>query len=97
MESTHTDLQRVARIRANRVLAVEHSSLAQLRTVFESCNKDKFSAVYVVKLLDVHPELGKVAGRRLMEVLHIESFARVSDLSVEIRNVLLEACGESHV
>lgn len=97
MESTHRDLQRVAELRAHRVQAVEHSSQAQLRTVFESDNHDNFCAVYVVKLLDVHPRLGKVAGRRLMEVLHLDSFARVGDVSVEIRNVILEACGESHV
>ena len=45
--------------------------------------------MYVVKLLDVSPRLGKVAGRRLMADLGIEPLSRVRDLTDPQRSALI--------
>jgi hypothetical protein len=52
--------------------------------------------VYLVKLLDVHPALGKVVGRRLMDTLALPSFVTVSQLDSTQQKAILTACGEQH-
>lgn len=94
MESTIRDVQRVAEIRACRIQAVKLSSTANLAQVFDSPNA--YGAVYLVKLLDVHPALGKVVGRRLMDTLALPSFVTVSQLDSTQQKAILSACGEQH-
>ena len=94
MESTIRDVQRVAEIRAYRIQAVKLSSTANLVQVFASLNT--YGAVYLVKLLDVHPALGKVVGRRLMDTLALPSFVTVSQLDTTQQKAILMACGEQH-
>jgi hypothetical protein len=94
MESTIRDVQRVAEIRACRIQAVKLSSTANLAQVFASPNT--YGAVYLVKLLDVHPALGKVIGRRLMDTLGLPPFITVAQLSSSQHAAILSACGEQH-
>jgi hypothetical protein len=94
MESTIRDVQRVAEIRACRIQAVKLSSTVNLAQVFASPNT--YGAVYLVKLLDVHPALGKVVGRRLMDTLALPSFVTVSQLDSTQQKAILTACGEQH-
>jgi len=95
MESTIRDVQRVAEIRAHRIQAVQLSSSAKLVEVFSS-SAGLYDAVYLVKLLDVHPALGKVVGRRLMDTLALPSFVTVSQLDTTQQKAILMACGEQH-
>jgi len=94
MESTIRDVQRVAEIRAYRIQAVKLSSTANLAQVFAS--PSTYGAVYLVKLLDVHPALGKVVGRRLMDTLGLPPFITVAQLSSSQHAAILSACGEQH-
>jgi len=96
MESTIRDVQRVAEIRARRIQAVQFSSSAKLAEVFSSSSAGLYDAVYLVKLLDVHPALGKVVGRRLMDTLGLPPFATVAQLSSAQYAAILSACGEQH-
>jgi hypothetical protein len=96
MESTIRDVQRVAEIRARRIQAVQFSSSAKLAEVFSSSSTGLYDAVYLVKLLDVHPALGKVVGRRLMDTLGLPPFATVAQLSTAQYAAILSACGEQH-
>jgi hypothetical protein len=95
MESTIRDVQRVAEIRAHRIQAVQLSSSAKLAEVFSS-SAGLYDAVYLVKLLDVHPALGKVVGRRLMDTLGLPPFITVAQLSSSQHAAILSACGEQH-
>ena len=96
MESTIRDVQRVAEIRAHRIQAVQLSSSAKLAEVFSSSSAGLYDAVYLVKLLDVHPALGKVVGRRLMDTLGLPPFITVAQLSSAQYAAILSACGEQH-
>ena len=96
MESTIRDVQRVAEIRAHRIQAVQLSSSAKLAEVFSSSSAGLYDAVYLVKLLDVHPALGKVVGRRMMDTLALPSFVTVSQLDTTQQKAILMACGEQH-
>jgi len=49
--------------------------------------------VYLVKLLDVFPGLGKVAGRRLMADLGFAPLVKVADLTPEQKTTLIAAMG----
>ncbi|MCE2818601.1 MAG: hypothetical protein LW686_08130, partial [Ilumatobacteraceae bacterium] len=51
--------------------------------------------IYVVKLLDVHPALGKVSGRRLFADLGVVPFTRVCQLTSSQRSGILTAVGEA--
>lgn len=46
----------------------------------------------LVKVLDVHPCLGKVAGRRLMDELGIDQSVRVGDLDERAAAGVENAC-----
>lgn len=81
MESTNTDKEVVAQLRTARVAAVLESSKGNLSSVLKASPSSYEAQVYVVKLLDVSPRLGKVAGRRLMAELGIGALARVHELT----------------
>lgn len=95
MEMRAGDLEWVSSVRSAREKAVARSSEGQLSVILHSAPSDLAQQVYVVKLLDVHPRLGKVAGRRLLDDMGISHFARVSDLTASQIISILQACGES--
>jgi len=90
MESTNTDMEVVAQLRNARVAAVLESSKGNVADVLEAPRDSYEAQVYVVKLLDVSPRLGKVAGRRLMAELGIAALARVRDISDVQRRALID-------
>jgi len=94
MEAPLNDMMMVKRLREGHRTAVLRASAGNLSFVCELPADAPEAHVYVVKVLDVHPALGKVAGRRLMEALGIDQFAHISDLSAETKTALLLACGE---
>ena len=91
MESTNTDMEVVAQLRTARVAAVLESSRGNVSSVLEAPNDSYEAQVYVVKLLDVAPRLGKVAGRRLMAELGIGPLSRVHELTEAQRCALIGA------
>ena len=95
MEASVRDLEVVAQLRAARRTSVNLASSGRLQELFRFPPDSNESQVYLVKLLDVYPGLGKVAGRRLMADLGIGQFTRVADLSDAQRAAVLQGCGES--
>ena len=91
MDSRVTDLQRIARIRDARHGAVEKARLGKIADVLVSPLPDE-TLVYVVKLLDVDPRLGKVAGRRVLADAGVSQFARVADLTSTQRDTIIHQC-----
>ncbi len=96
MEASVRDLEVVAQLRTARRTSVNLATSGHLNAVFLMSPHSDESQVYLVKLLDVYPGLGKVAGRRLMADLGIGQFTRVSDLTAEQRIAILQGCGESN-
>ncbi|MFY8238538.1 MAG: hypothetical protein ACOVK5_04825 [Ilumatobacteraceae bacterium] len=96
MEASVRDLEVVAQLRAARRASVNFATSGQLQSLFLFPPDSDECQVYLVKLLDVYPGLGKVAGRRLMADLGIGQFTRVADLSDAQRTAVLQGCGESH-
>lgn len=96
MESRTKDLETVSRLRLSRVDAVSKSKSGHLDVVLRADPSSPQAQVYVVKLLDVFPGLGKVSGRRLMADIGIAPLARVADLNDKQVNTLLEATWERH-
>ncbi len=94
MEVPLNDSMLVTRLRDGHRKAVASSASGNLSYVCSLPGDAPEAHVYVVKVLDVHPALGKVAGRRLMDTLGIDQFAHMSDLSADIKAALLLACGE---
>lgn len=94
METRESDLTWVQMLRSSRENAVRSSSRGNLAEVLQSGPTDPSRQTYVVKLLDVHPKLGKVSGRRLLHSLHISQFARVDELTTDQISSILVACGE---
>ena len=80
----------VAQLRTARVSAVLESSKGNVASVLETPLGSYVAQVYVVKLLDVSPRLGKVAGRRLMAELGIGALSRVCDLTEQQRRALID-------
>ena len=95
MESTVSDFEMVKSLRNARVTAVEKAQQGHLAHVLSVSEESLEAQAYVVKLLDVHPALGKVAGRRLLADLGVVPFTRVGQLTNEQRNGILAAVGES--
>ncbi|MEY4015713.1 MAG: hypothetical protein RIS46_709 [Actinomycetota bacterium] len=91
MESTYTDMEVVAQLRNARVAAVLESSKGNVASVLRAPQDSCDAQVYVVKLLDVSPRLGKVAGRRLMSDLGIAPLSRVHELTEAQCRALIEA------
>ncbi len=93
MDSRTRDLATVARLRNVRIEAVGQAEIGNIEGILRNPTPEQ-GFVYVVKLLDVHPRLGKVSGRRLMARLGIAPFARVSDLTSDHVVQLLRECGD---
>ena len=79
-------------VRSVRRQSVDMAARGDIASLLHSTD-DAIGLVYVVKLLDVHPALGKVSGRRLLASLGLDHFARISDLSDNQIARILEACG----
>ncbi len=92
MESRVRDLDRVRELRSARVAAVDRSSAGELAEVL-AARDGATGSVYVVKLLDVHPRLGKVAGRRLLAEIGVAPLARLHDLTDLQRSRILDEAG----
>lgn len=95
MESTVSDFELVKSLRNARVVAVKKAHEGKLAGVLSVSDDSLEAHVYVVKLLDVHPALGKVSGRRLLADLGVVPFTRVGQLTSEQRSGILAAVGES--
>lgn len=95
MESRTKDLETVSRLRSARISSVVRAQQGYLDVIEHEAHSLE-AQVYLVKLLDVFPGLGKVAGRRLMADLGIAPLAKVADLSPEQKNALRTAIGTSH-
>lgn len=96
METKTKDLETVSQLRSARVAAVSRSRTGDVESVLFSDQSSLEAQVYVVKLLDVYPALGKVAGRRLMAELGIAPLARVADLTSQQLSLLQTSIGELH-
>lgn len=96
MEADVRDLEVVSQLRSARRRSVNLATSGRLEELFRLPADSDECQVYLVKLLDVYPGLGKVAGRRLMADLGIGQFTRVADLSDEQRVAVLNGCGEPH-
>ena len=92
MEPRAEDLAVLAHLRSARQQAVVSAAGGDIASVL-SHSDTATQCVYVVKLLDVHPSLGKVAGRRLLASLGLNHFSRISDLSPRHIETILSACG----
>jgi hypothetical protein len=90
------DLETVSWLRSARVSAVSRSRSGDVVSVLLSEPSSLDAQVYVVKLLDVYPALGKVAGRRLMAELGIAPLTRVAELTTEQLSMLQAAIGGLH-
>lgn len=88
MERRNRDLDTVRTLRSARIAAVNRASQGDLAGVLQADDPNS-GFVYVVKLLDVHPRLGKVAGRRLLADIGVQPLARVADLTHEQCNRIL--------
>jgi hypothetical protein len=95
MESTVSDFEMVKSLRNARVVAVKKAHEGKLAGVLSVSDDSLEAQVYVVKLLDVHPALGKVSGRRLLADLGVVPFTRVGQLTSAQRSGILAALGES--
>ena len=95
MESTVSDFEMVKSLRNARIVAIQKAQTGQVRDLLVVPADALGAQVYVVKLLDVHPKLGKVAGRRLLADIGIQPLARVADLTTEQREAILQTVGES--
>lgn len=90
MESRTRDLETVSRLRSARMSAVasaQNGALAELLMTSDPFVK----SVRVVKVLDVHPRLGKVAGRRLLNELGVGHFTSIGELSSHQVNAISSA------
>lgn len=93
MSERATDLAVIDEVRRARVRAVETAGAGKLVEVFSDAGLGQ--QVYVVKLLDVHPSLGKVAGRRLLDSLSIPHMHRLCEVSAADKAAILRAVGEA--
>lgn len=94
MESRVRDLETISAMRKVREQALELSRAGDLASVL-LCADGLMKHIYVVKLLDVHPRLGKVVGRRLLDSLGVSHFDRVGDLGDATTAAILNAVGEA--
>lgn len=90
MSHRDRDLRRVSELRAARERAVNEASTGSVETLLEVAPDDDRGRTYVVKLLDVTPGVGKVAGRRLLASIGIHESSRVVDLDESQRARLVE-------
>lgn len=90
MASPDTARATVAKWREQIAAAVECAATGPLRQVLE---RNDVGHCYLVKVLDVHPCLGKVRGRRLMAELGLQRETRLGELSAQAREDLAGRCG----
>jgi hypothetical protein len=89
-------LQKVSQLRSVRRQVIEDAQSFSLQHVVQRLqlaeHEDQASSVYVVKVLDTHPCLGKVAGRKLMATLSIEPFVSIGQLTTTQLDALIKSC-----
>ncbi len=95
MESRVSDFEMVKNLRNARIHSVQLAREGALQPSLKVPTDSMEAQVYVVKLLDVCPSLGKVAGRRLLSEIGVSAFARVGDLTELQRSQILAAAGEA--
>jgi hypothetical protein len=89
------DLEWVATVRQARLNAVNRVGEAKesLSALLHDIRSDDYAALtYLVALTDVHPCLGKVAGRRLLASLNLDPLVRVIDMTDDNISMLSQAC-----
>lgn len=94
MEHQDDPLKLVALLRSARQEAVEKAARGELSEVLASSPDSATAFTYLVKLLDVHPALGKVKGRRLMADMGLDPLVRVSGLTAGSKQRILSECGQ---
>jgi hypothetical protein len=92
MESRTKDLETVSRLRSARISVVNEAKQGCLDVLTHDGDSLE-TQVYLVKLLDVFPGLGKVAGRRLMSDLGFAPLVKVAQLTSEQKKSLISALG----
>lgn len=85
------DFSSARRIRAGIDRALEDAAGGRFAEVLRASPDDPRSGVYVVRLLESSPGVGKVAARRLAAEKGHDGFTRVWDLSVAEREELVVA------
>jgi len=88
MSNRDADLATVGRMRRAHAEMVVMSREGRLADALAETDPHRLGT-YVVKILDVAPGLGKVAGRRLLGRLGVPAFARVADLDDRTRETIL--------
>ena len=89
MEPSDRDRDLARSLRSGHEWAVETASKGLLSQVLVVSRDHPGVTTYVVKLLDVTPNVGKVKGRRLLHQLGIGEFTRVGELNDAQRQELL--------
>ena len=84
------DLAFVDSIRRGHARRVDLARSGRISEALESGDAAEGST-YVVKILDVAPGLGKVAGRRLLTSLGVGAFVTVNELADDARLAIVEA------
>lgn len=83
-------------LRESRARLVHLATRGDVTGILATDGSDPAAQCYVVKLLDVMPGLGKVAGRRLLTGLGLSPFVRLADLDASLRGRLRDALGGVH-
>lgn len=94
METRRRDHELAQTLRAGHQWAVDCAAAGELKSALTVSDADPAVTTYVVKLLDVTPNVGKVKGRRLLHDLGIGEFVRICDLSSSQRSELLDAVAQ---
>lgn len=89
METDARAIEAVHRVRSAIRSALDRSAREPLADVLSS---PECGPAYVVKILDVHPCMGKVAGRRALRETGIAERTRLSDLAAPAREQLIGMC-----
>jgi len=89
MEPGVRTLEMVQRLRSQIVDAVSVASSGPIDVLL---SRTDLPHPYVVKALDVHPCLGKVAGRRLLDELGIPHGTRLGDLTDSQAGAIIHRC-----
>ena len=69
-------------VRGWRLQISEATGIAAAGHIGDVLRRTDMPYPYIVKVLDVHPCMGKVAGRRLLDELGIAHQTRLSDLTL---------------
>ncbi len=89
MDARRTALETVREWRAEIERAVGAGATSSLAVVL---SRDDTGHAYLVKVLDVHPCLGKVAGRRLMAGLGLAPRTRIGEMAPGDVQSVVSAC-----